>query len=405
MLQKNVYIIYPPGYGGNFLNWAINISDAESSKTTVLNPINTSSNSKFGGPGTSHFHTRVPTHATIEKHMKFQLLHKITDKRVYICNDIWDRIPDVLEYDPSAIFINIHHNNDELQKSFGFIQCGIKWPTFISAYCAMFFSNGLKDIHENFNPYDCKNDRLFRNYIIKNNFFYSNSPIEYDILDKKLKVHERWYSCRNEANPHEVNEDYYLPRLNYDGRIFEIDLKTLYSELFVEWFDDFMQQSKVSDDYNTTQFKKIAPLYLQYQSNLQWYNSMAMWERTGKVDDYLQSHSIIESEFIRHVFTKTGQIDFFNFNLEKLQYGYNLIKKDYWPAEPPTTIPELFSLDTGIQTDIGKICRDLSVNFVPAADNARRKPIDYSSCYLMDWQVSSINDINAVYQRCKATIF
>ena len=403
MLQKNVYIIYPPGYGGNFLNWAINISDAESSKITVLNPINTNTNSKFGGSGTSHFHVRIPTHANIDKHMKFQLLHKIADKRVYICNDTWNNIADVLEYDPTAIFINIHDNNDELQKSFGSIQCCLKWPTFISAYCTMFFTKGRKEIHENFDPYNCKNDRLFRNYIIEHNFLRYNSPIEYDEIDKQIGKHERWYSSRNNANPHEVNENYYLPKLDYSGKTFEIDLKTLFSDSFVEWFEDFMHKSEVSDNYNTTQFRKIAPLYLNHQQNLQWFDSMLAWEKTGQIDDYLRSHAVIEAMFIRHLFIKTGQSKYLDFNLDKLTAVYNFIKKDWWP-ERPNSLIELFSLPGGVQTDLGFIARYLGIDYIPLADNARSEVIDYWPCYQLDWKNSSIDDINAVFQRSKATI-
>lgn len=406
MLQKNVYIIYPAGYGGNFLNWAINISDAESSKTTVSNPINTTSNSQFGGQGTSHFHARIPTHANIRTVMNFQLRHRIDGKKIYVCNDSWKNIPTLLESDPAAIFVNIHDNDDELQKSFGAIQCCIKWPTYISVYCALNFTNGHKGIHETFNPYDCKDDRLFRNYSVLNKPFRSNGPINYEVIEQEIDAYKRWYNCRNQVNPHEVNEKYYLPKLNYDGRIFEIDLKTLNSESFVEWFEDFMHQSGVSDSYDTTQFKKIAPLYLEHQTNLQWYNSINTWNRTFKIDDYLRSHSIIESELIRHIFIKTGQINFLEFDLSTVQYGYHLVKKNHWPENPPKNIPELFSLDLGIQSDLAKLCRLMNINYHPLPENANvsPKPIDYAACYLMNWENSSIDQINAVFKICQEDV-
>jgi len=399
MLQKNVYIIYPAGYGGNFLNWAINISDKESSRCTVKNPVHTHSNGHLGGQGTSHLHKRVPTHTTVDMQIRFQVLHKITDKRVYICNDTWKNIHKVLECDPTAIFVSITDKDDDLQKSFGAIQCGTKWPVYMAVYCAKVF-NGFSGIHKNFNPYDCANDILFRNFVVKNYLFPSNSAIEYSVIDKELDLYERWYNARNAVNPHEVNERYYLSRLNYDGRIFELDLKTLFSDSFVEWFEDFMEKSEVSDNYDTNQFRKIAPFYLEYQQNLQWYDSMLAWEKTGQVDDYLRSHSVIEAMFIKHLFMKTGQSKYFNFDLEKWQYGYNLVKQQPWP-DTPNSIYELFSLPGGIQTDMYEISKNLNIDWMPLADNARSEVIDYWPCYQLDWENSSIDVINEVYQTAK----
>ena len=49
MLQKNVYILYPPGYCGSYINWAIHASDKELQKITVKDPLNNKNSAKYGG--------------------------------------------------------------------------------------------------------------------------------------------------------------------------------------------------------------------------------------------------------------------------------------------------------------------------------------------------------------------
>ena len=60
MLIKNVYILYPAGWGGTFIDWAINASDVDNSKFTVANPVTVNTTAETGGAGTAHLHKKIP---------------------------------------------------------------------------------------------------------------------------------------------------------------------------------------------------------------------------------------------------------------------------------------------------------------------------------------------------------
>jgi len=47
MLKKNVYLIYPAGYSGSYLKWAVEISDADKRQATPLDPLNNQNTKTF----------------------------------------------------------------------------------------------------------------------------------------------------------------------------------------------------------------------------------------------------------------------------------------------------------------------------------------------------------------------
>ena len=315
MLLKNVYIMYPAGCGGTFINWAINASDIDTSKNTVKNPISANASEKTGGPGTAHLHVKLPTHHGTLPQIVWMLYNKPTQKQAYACN-VWNsaagEIAVVRQFDPTGIFIVIHHNNDPMQNSLGTINNVIKWPTYLSAILKKDSEQGCAVVHPTFDPHNCAHDREFRNWAIRVaglQYLLGLPPIDWSELKSIVDMDSRWYYARNAEQPHEVNEMYYNTDFSYADRIFEIDLKTLFSDKFVPWFENFMKNSGVSSEYNTDQVKIVAPEYLKSQATLQWYDSMEQWKKTGKFDSFISSHSIIEAEAIRYMLRLKPELD------------------------------------------------------------------------------------------------
>jgi hypothetical protein len=129
MLTKNIYIMYPAGYFGTFVNWAIHRADADLRLTTVDNPVNRSGSTKLGGVGTSHLHKKVPTHNPTFQHIMWMLYNRPTEKKIYNINISSDDdgallgingfVELMMASDPTGIFINIHDNNNIDVRNFG----------------------------------------------------------------------------------------------------------------------------------------------------------------------------------------------------------------------------------------------------------------------------------------------
>ena len=54
MLKRNVYITYPAGYMGTYINWMLSVSEKNKKTSTVLQPLTNSNN--------AHNHLKIPTH-------------------------------------------------------------------------------------------------------------------------------------------------------------------------------------------------------------------------------------------------------------------------------------------------------------------------------------------------------
>lgn len=334
MLQKNVYILYPAGYGGSFINWAINASDRDLSTNTVNNPVNKIANIKFGGTGTSHNHVRIPTHQSLESHMAWVYLNRPDYKHVYIINTTTDEIDknivQLLQADRDGVFICIHHNNDSTQKAFGAINSVIKWPSYFETDAIITKQN---PVYKGFDIFNCAQDRQFRNFVVKNfeKYFQHNAPVNYDTLDARVENRQLWYNTRHRLQPHEVNSNTYIDKLTYQGRIFEISLQDLFSSSFIDWFDDFMQASNVSTEYNTQQVRKIHLEYLEAQTTLQWFKSINDYEQLKIVDSFLHSHSIIEACFLIRLFGDENLDHIKSYDLDFWKTYYNSLRGTSWP--------------------------------------------------------------------------
>lgn len=169
MLKQNVYLLYPAGFSGSYVRWAISISDRDLRAGTPLDPINQQQSSQFGGVGTPHTFVRVPTHQSIYQHLNWVLANRPADKRVYLINvdghggvrgDPELAAGMLLRHDPESIIVNIHDGNDALIAAYGNINCVTKWPTYLALVLSQSQLPG-------FDAFNC-NTREFRNFIVLN---------------------------------------------------------------------------------------------------------------------------------------------------------------------------------------------------------------------------------------------
>lgn len=334
MLLKNVYLLYAPGHCGSYVNWAINISDLDSRAVTVPDPINTTVSTKFGGLGTSHHHIRIPSHQPYRMTVNWMLLNRPKDPKVYIINETNSAknsaadftISQILQHDPQGIIIAITNQNDWKITSYGYINGILKWPTRIFSWCK------LNEIEVPFDPFDCADNQLARNWFVsKDPLLESSNPLNIDNVIALTKNYLDWYHSRNSLQPHEVNNKTYLDKIDINDRIFELNCLDICSDKFIAQFSNIMKQSGASDNFDLDYLAQFHYQYCKAQKNLQWFDSINEWLLTGKLDEYLLSHSCIEACVIKHIFNELELSRFTEFDPSWIQYYYNNIKGQSWP--------------------------------------------------------------------------
>jgi hypothetical protein len=384
MLKKNVYILYPAGYHGNYVKWAIEVSDAEN-KTITKDPINSLNSQKFGGVGTAHVHTRIPTHQAINLHHIWYIFNKPQDNRVYVINsgagrvDVSNTVHELLLEDPTGIVINLHDADDKAWAAYGRINCVTKWPTFM-AVTPIFAS-----IHKNFDAFDCANDILFRNYVVEHQPFGSCGSPDRNLIQQYLNNYEAWFTVRNHYQPHEVNHDTYPSMPDLKSRFFDFSLGQILNKDFPGVLKQLIKTTGIIDSINTSPVEQIHERYLEKQLNLQWFESLASWTETGRLDPYLQSHSMIQAELIIRIFDNMGVGFPSRSKVVNWLYSYNNIlrNKDWpflWNTDDFYTLPQ-FIRDELMMRQIDSIPRLPSDEFAP------------------QWHTQSLSEINYIYQK------
>lgn len=406
MINKNVYILYPAGYHGTYVKWAIESSDVDSSKITVLNPINKNTTNKFGGAGTAHLNVKIPTHQSFENHQRWMILNRPDCPKIYAINSGTNcksktessiqSITNLLFQDKTGIAIVIHNNNDPAIESYGKINCVTKWPAYmdtvfksdtsytaeIKTAAAQFLANGFKTI-------ECANDQKFRNFLVKNaGVLGTQKKINIDDLKHHIDIHANWYAARNYAQPHEVNEETYISNIdNIDQRVFQINCKDIPGAQFLDIFKNIMQSSGISDNWSTKNLQNVHQEYIAAQSNLQWFDSLQRWESTGKLCSYLTSHSVIESEMISYILKKSNILDYTYEDRARWLTFYSDVSGPDWPPAPAND-SGIYDLPTWVQDEIKN-----KFNYQPMVNGIPIQEIDK-----LDWETMSLVDINAVFQ-------
>ena len=402
MLTKNVYILYPAGYHGNYLKWSIEVSDLDLRPNTPLNPVPKSESVQYGGTGTSHLNHRIPTHQGHQLHTIWSMLNKPQKPLIYLINsghgrvsqgEITHFITTLLYSDPDGIVISIHDDNDPMVMSYGKINCITKWPTFIPAMLALNrqFVDAEK-LHDDFDFQNCRHDQKFRNWMVRNDFIGSKAILDRDLLAQDLEGVAEWYRVRNSLQPHEVNEDTYISSVDPTNRVFEISCRDIATDPFPAWLQQVMEVARVSNNFDCGHVAEFHPEYTQVQPNLKWFDAMQRWDQTGELDPYLCSHSAIQAEVIKEIFARSNVT--FASESEKLNwYGfYSPVRDPSWPSASLNP-DDFWTLPGWIQQELKN-----DFGYQPKLAGPPNWAIKN-----LDWENMSLEEINQVYQQSKIT--
>jgi hypothetical protein len=398
-----VYVVYPAGYHGSYIKWAIEVSDADRRKITVLDPLNRTNSLKLGGVGTSHGHARIPTHQGFDYHSAWVIQNRPVDKLIYLINpgaqsqeSLCSILSQLLLQDPSGIIISISDGNNRVAQSYGRINSVTKWPTYMAATVAYLDQKNF-GMHDNFDPFNCADDRLFRNGMIKNlNWLNINAydmstgsgPLNFELLDRSIARYNQWYKVRNQLQPHEVNEKTYVSHIDYTDRLYTFDITDIPSDKFLSQLHDILNKTEISDNYDLDVVKKYHDDYISAQPNLQWFESFAHWEQTGQLDDYILSHSIVEAELLREIMRRCHiRFDFTEADHIAWRSFYSQVSGPDWPPVPQT--------EAGFHQLPEWVKQEILVDFKHNLKNPY--PPDPIMAAL-DWENMSLQDINQVYQ-------
>jgi len=349
-MNKNVYIIYPPGYSGNYVNWAITRSNDTTQSSTVDNPINTSDSKNYGGIGTSHLFHRFPTHAGIKQIMFWMISNQPKEKQVYIinaCNPVrglkgkdYDEAPEnikilkrlsfetaaeetasmIMNFDRDPVIIHITANEEDY-RSLGTLNGFTKWP--------VYYKLQFGDI-ANIDTFNIQNNNILRNFLIKyyesvipgskkiifDQDFYDTGPAPFaspgdQFATARLRW-KYWFETRNKVNPHEVNEEQFILPYFKPKHFHSIDISEIYQLDFISKLENIINQFDLGN-FNFDQAYKIHPEYIQAQKNLAYLDEIKEFRITKKLTKFLKSNSITETLVIREAL-KNKHKDNFNFS-------------------------------------------------------------------------------------------
>lgn len=315
MLKKNVYILYPAGYFGTYINWSINISDTDLAKDTVKNPINKIPSDARGGVGTSHLHVKIPSHQPILHHVAWVMYNRPTEFKVYNINQgqnspvsTEQTIALLLNADPDSVFINIHNGLDQDIANFGNINAFTKWPMQM-AIRKLDKGFGLKEELYQIDPFNCSDDLNFRNLMATNSKELSRQQVPVD--ENKLRIlvdrDKQWYDLRNKYQPHEINEDTYINPTTYSdnkflSRIFELSCLDVVKPSFPSMLSILLKELDICTKPEITHLEKFHQNFIDAQKNLQWFDSINHWRKTRELNDFLKSHMGIQGLVIAEMF-------------------------------------------------------------------------------------------------------
>jgi hypothetical protein len=367
-------------------------------KTTVKDPINGDNNETYGGTGTSHKHIRIPTHQGNGYHFAWVVRNPELSKnpRIYVINagdeETYWSIWQIAMYDPDGVFIQIHNDNNPLVSSYGIINCVTKWPTYVDASLGDSLTNyGPEMVHPKFDPFDCADDRLFRNWAVEDRgqFFRHNNKFNNELMQQWAGRYNRTYATRNRHQPHEVNETMYLTELDLTNRIFSLSCVDVCSDKFTSWLSNFMNQSQVSDNYSCEHVANFHQKYIDAQPNLQWFKSIQRWELLGEIDDYLMSHSIIQAQVISYILYYSGVKVLDETARDVWVSAYTRLRGSEWPLLNEDE-HSYWDLPDWVRKELEEMGYKTKVD----------RPVNRAILEL-DWRNLGLREINEVYQSTK----
>jgi hypothetical protein len=311
MLNKNVYLIYPPGYSGSYLSWCFSKSERDLSISTIDDPLNISNNKKYGGTGTAHLHYRIPTHSTIKEVMYWLILNQPKEKKIFLING-WDKgsiietINNIMNFDRNPVIIHITGNN-HYTRCIGNINAITKWPLYFHArefnkkYNIDFFNlsnnittrNKFVDHYDDIFPISFSLDKP------------NNDPFSLAVMRNYYK---HWFTLRNEHNPHEINDEQYVMPYENPKHLYSIDLMDIYDNNIFNILEKIIQESDLGN-FNFSFAKDYHPTYVSAQSSLKFKDEIFMFRHTKTLTAYLCSHPLLQALTVKEMLVDTEGIE------------------------------------------------------------------------------------------------
>lgn len=342
MLQNNIYIVYPAGYGGSFIRWCLRKSEKDTANLTLDNPINTSPSDTFGGAGTTHLELRKPTHCGIEHIMYWMILNQPKEKLIYLVN-AWNNMwrsrtfVHLLNMDRDPVIIHITDSNKD-SRELANLNAITKWP--------LIFELQFHDKRFGIDFYNLEDTLSVRNILVKyyDTIFSSSTPMTFtnhnysviegeknprlfatpEFYDHLYECHNQWYTVRNNKTPHEVNGEEFVTPYKVPKNYYSIDIQDIYNNNFVDKLESITRLSNVGE-YNFDYARKFHSSYVEHQSNLQYVAEMQQFRKTKALTPYLTSHPYIKAMVVREMIPSLTNYDWENKTLEEIVLYYRTL--------------------------------------------------------------------------------
>jgi hypothetical protein len=292
MLTKNIYILYPAGYMGTYLNWIISISDRDLEKVTVPNPLTDSNN--------AHQHIKKPTHQSWDKTLTWIAYNRPEEKLIYSINCREDNnyrvhaafaAQNILRMDSDPVIINLHDRGQLDLIKFGAISMFTKWPSYMSANAVW---------HNDYDPGSDPDIIKARNWLYSN--WQTSNPgnpkINVDEILYNLNAHKKWFDIKTKVAALEVDtEQYHIPLDISDKNIYDIGIDEIVSDNFIDTFGKILEESQCGN-FDFSYADKFHCQYQSKQSTLAWFDAISLARNEHKFSQWFNTNAITQSMFL-----------------------------------------------------------------------------------------------------------
>jgi hypothetical protein len=317
-LLQNVWLFYPPGYIGSYINWGIKKSHLDLAGQTLDDPVLPT--------GSSHALVRIPTHQAFDIQLSWLINTRPKQKSVipvahqyHVMRDTWlmenfnvvSKILTMIE--PYLFLINIHHGDDADAAEICALNQIDKWPV------------SWEIIHKlnypgSYNPWSDSDHLRARNWLADNWKEYIIHP---NRLNKKqfanaLRYHKLRLKLRQAYDVSgEITDDQYPIAARLSHTLYEIEVNQILDPGFVRWFEsniDHKVLGKMNFDY-WDEFHRTK--WLQTQKTRHWKDIKTAFIEHGDIHPYIKTNRLAEALVFYYARLRDPSIDM-GWTLEQL---------------------------------------------------------------------------------------
>lgn len=298
MLKRNLWLIYPCGYYGSYLNWAIRKSDAADGHNVIDDPILST--------GSSHGFLRFPSHQAMDSQIWWLYHSPVRENLIIPIHN--DASPDRIAYginrldkifsyivrlDINPFIVNIHYK-DKFYKEVCALNVIDKWMVNLEIHHEYFKNE--------YNPWTDTDRIRARNYL-KNTwekYFPESEKLDIKNLMTAFLYLKNRLDIRHRAAPMEIlYEQYPLPK-TFPKNNYEINVDDILSENFVAKFKEKVNYKELGN-FDFTYWEKFHnEKFLPAQKVLNWRSIKDNFIKTGEIDSYIESNLLAEALIFAH---------------------------------------------------------------------------------------------------------